>query len=89
MTAEMREGPLGGGAPASSINSSSSACRFYYRAQIAAVRGDRDRAVELLRDAIAQGAVDPWDHLHSEPAFAALHGSRRSTSYFGRRAEIS
>jgi len=46
----------------------------YYRAEIAAVRGDRDRAVELLRDAIAQGAVDPWDHLHSEPAFAALHG---------------
>jgi tetratricopeptide (TPR) repeat protein len=46
----------------------------YYRAQIAAVLGDRNRAVELLRDAIAQGAVDPWDHLHSEPAFDALHG---------------
>jgi len=46
----------------------------YYRAQIAAVLGDRERAVELLRDAIAQGAVDPWDHLHSEPAFASLHG---------------
>jgi tetratricopeptide (TPR) repeat protein len=46
----------------------------YYRAQIAAVLGARDRAVELLRDAIAQGAVDPWEHLHSEPAFAALHG---------------
>jgi hypothetical protein len=46
----------------------------YYRAQIAAVLGDRNRAVELLRDAIAQGAVDEWDHLHSEPAFAALHG---------------
>lgn len=46
----------------------------YYRAQIAAVLGDRNRAVELLRDAIAHGAVDPWDHLHSEPAFAALRG---------------
>jgi len=46
----------------------------YYRAQIAAVLGDRSRAVELLRDAIAQGAVDPGDHLHSEPAFAGLHG---------------
>jgi tetratricopeptide (TPR) repeat protein len=46
----------------------------YYRAQIAAVLGERSRAVQLLRDAIAQGAVDPWDHLHSEPAFAALHG---------------
>jgi len=46
----------------------------YYRAQIAAVLGDRNRAVELLRDAIAQGAVDSWDHLHSEPGFAALHG---------------
>lgn len=45
----------------------------YYRAQIAAVFGDRNRAVELLRHAIAQGAVDPWDHLHSEPGFAALH----------------
>ena len=38
------------------------------------MRGDRGRAVELLRDAIAQGAVDTWDHLHSEPAFASLHG---------------
>jgi len=38
------------------------------------VLGDRDGAVELLRDAIAQGAVDVWDQLHSEPAFAALHG---------------
>ena len=46
----------------------------YYRAQIAAVFGDRDRAVELLRDAIAHGAVDPWEHLHAEPAFAGLHG---------------
>jgi tetratricopeptide (TPR) repeat protein len=46
----------------------------YYRAEIAAVLGDRERAVELLRDAIAHGAVDPWEHLHSEPAFAALHG---------------
>ncbi len=46
----------------------------YYRAQIAAVRGDRDRAVVLLRDAIFHGAVDGWWHLHSEPAFAALHG---------------
>ena len=46
----------------------------YHRAEIAAVLGDRERAVELLRDAIAQGAVDPWDHLHSEPAFASLHG---------------
>jgi serine/threonine-protein kinase len=45
----------------------------YYRAQIAAVLGDRDRAVGLLRDAIAQGAAgDPWDHLHSEPAFGSL-----------------
>ena len=46
----------------------------YYRAEIAAVLGDRSRAVELLRDAIAQGAVDSWDHLHSEPAFATLRG---------------
>jgi tetratricopeptide (TPR) repeat protein len=46
----------------------------YYRAEIAAVLGDRERAVELLRDAIAHGAVDPWEHLHSEPAFAGLHG---------------
>jgi tetratricopeptide (TPR) repeat protein len=46
----------------------------YYRAEIAAVLGNRERAVELLRDAIAHGAVDPWDHLHSEPAFIALHG---------------
>ena len=46
----------------------------YYRAQIAAVLGDSNRAVELLRDAIAQGAMDPWDHLHSEPGLAALHG---------------
>jgi hypothetical protein len=38
---------------------------------LAARRGD-NRAVELLRDAIAQGAVDPWDHLHSEPGFTAL-----------------
>jgi len=37
------------------------------------VRGHADRAVELLRDAISQGAVDRWDHLHSDPAFAALH----------------
>jgi tetratricopeptide (TPR) repeat protein/TolB-like protein len=46
----------------------------YYRAQIAAVLGDRERAVALLRDALAQGAADPWDHLHSEPAFASLRG---------------
>ncbi|HUR94417.1 MAG TPA: protein kinase [Gemmatimonadales bacterium] len=46
----------------------------YYRAEIAAVFGDREHAVELLRDAIAHGAVDPWEHLHAEPAFAALHG---------------
>jgi tetratricopeptide (TPR) repeat protein/tRNA A-37 threonylcarbamoyl transferase component Bud32 len=46
----------------------------YYRAQIAALLGERDRAVRLLRDAVARGAVDAWDHLHSEPAFAALHG---------------
>jgi hypothetical protein len=38
------------------------------------VLADRNRAVELLRDATAQGAVDPRDHLHSEPRFAALHG---------------
>jgi hypothetical protein len=47
---------------------------MYYRAEIAAVLGDRERAVELLRNAIAHGAVDSWDHLHSEPAFARLHG---------------
>jgi tetratricopeptide (TPR) repeat protein len=46
----------------------------YYRAEIAAVLGDRERAVELLRDAIAHGAVDAWEHLHAEPAFAGLHG---------------
>jgi predicted Zn-dependent protease len=46
----------------------------YYRAEIAAVFGDREHAVELLRDAIAHGAVDPWEHLHAEPAFAGLHG---------------
>jgi len=46
----------------------------YYRAQIAAVLGDRDRAVGLLRDAIAHGAAgDPWNRLHSEPAFGSLH----------------
>jgi hypothetical protein len=50
------------------------AADYINRAQIAAVLADRNRAVELLRDAIAQGAVDPWDHLHSEPGFAALHG---------------
>jgi hypothetical protein len=60
----------------------------YYRAQIAAVLGDRDRAVELLRDAIAQGAVDAWEHLHSEPAFAALHGYPPFDEVLGRRAEI-
>jgi len=46
----------------------------YYRAQIAAVLGDRDRAVNLLREAIAQGAVTGWDHRHSESAFVFLHG---------------
>ena len=46
----------------------------YYRAQIAAVLGDRDRAVNLLREAIAQGAVTAWDHRHSESAFVFLHG---------------
>ena len=46
----------------------------YYRAQIAAVLGDRDRAVALLRDAIAHGAVSSWDRAHSEPAFVSLHG---------------
>jgi tetratricopeptide (TPR) repeat protein/predicted outer membrane lipoprotein len=46
----------------------------YYRAEIAAVLGDREHAVELLRDAIAHGAVEAWEHLHAEPAFAGLHG---------------
>ncbi len=46
----------------------------YYRAEIAAVRGDLDRAVVLLRDAIFHGAVDGGWHLHSEPAFATLRG---------------
>jgi hypothetical protein len=46
----------------------------YFRAQISALLGERDRAVALLRDAITHGARDPWDHLHSEPAFASLRG---------------
>ena len=50
--------------------------------------GTRNRAVELLRDAIAQGAVDPRDHLHSEPAFAALHGYPPLDDLLGPRAEM-
>jgi TolB-like protein len=45
----------------------------YPRAQIAALLGDRDRAVALLRDALAHGL--PFTiYLHTDPAMSSLHG---------------
>ena len=45
----------------------------WYRACIAANLGEREKAVELLREAFAQGqAFGVW--LHSDPALEALHG---------------
>ena len=43
-----------------------------YRARIAAVRGDRERAVSLLRDAVSRGAVHALDH--TDPALESLRG---------------
>jgi tetratricopeptide (TPR) repeat protein len=43
-----------------------------YRAAIEAILGDRDRAVALLRQAIAEGAYPFSGPLHSDPAFASL-----------------
>jgi len=48
---------------------------WWLRARIAAALGDRDEAVELLRDAFARGAG--WSQrldLHRDPAFAKLRG---------------
>jgi hypothetical protein len=44
----------------------------FWRAAIAALLGDRDRAVALLRDAFGQG-YDRGLRLHASPEFEALH----------------
>jgi hypothetical protein len=44
----------------------------YWRARIAALLGDRERAVTLLRDALREGRTYPM--LHGEADLAPLHG---------------
>jgi hypothetical protein len=49
--------------------------RFAARARIAALLGDREQAVALLRGAFAHGATfDLRLSLHRDPAFASLRG---------------
>ncbi len=48
---------------------------LFWRARLAAVQGDRDRAVQLLRDALTQGQpmATPWDlFLHRDPDLRGL-----------------
>jgi tetratricopeptide (TPR) repeat protein len=44
----------------------------YWRARIASLLGDRERAVTLLREALGEGRTYPM--LHGEGDFAPLHG---------------
>jgi hypothetical protein len=52
----------------------------YWRARIAAVLGDRDGALALLREAVAHGFVctvrwgPPWEDCHREMDFESLRG---------------
>jgi tetratricopeptide (TPR) repeat protein len=43
----------------------------HWRARIAALMGDRDAAVRLLRQAFDEG-MEIWDSMHAEPDFAAI-----------------
>ena len=49
---------------------------IYQRARIAAQLGERERAVDLLHTAIAQGLIlsSESNRLHTEPSFEALRG---------------
>lgn len=47
-----------------------------WRARIAALLGDTDRAVDLVSDAFAQGRTD-WIALHTDPDLASLRRNRR------------
>jgi hypothetical protein len=47
-----------------------------WRARIAALLGDADGAVDLLRDAFAQGRTD-WIALHTDPDLTSLRGHQR------------
>ncbi len=63
----------------------------YWRARIAALLGDRDRAVALLQEAIAQGIScaarygPAVEDCHREMDFESLRGTGPSASCCGRR----
>jgi hypothetical protein len=45
-----------------------------YRAEIAALLGQRGRALDLLRDAVSHGMFAFSPSVHAEPAFTTLRG---------------
>ena len=51
-----------------------SAIRVLYRARTAALLGNRERALELLQDAVAQGVPEPLDSVHINPDLHSLRG---------------
>jgi hypothetical protein len=55
------------------------ACNTLWRARIAALLGDEDRATDLVRDAYTRGRTD-WIALHLDPDLASLRGNRRFRS---------
>lgn len=60
--------------PDGRLSAFDAALRVYYRACIAALLGERARALELLQRAVAMGVPMPLDSAHVAPALHSLRG---------------
>jgi hypothetical protein len=60
--------------PDSSWNAFDAALRVFHRAQIAALLGERERALALLQRAAAMGVPVPLDSVHIAREFLSLRG---------------